>query len=302
MTLTAAILLIISAAAHAGWNLLGKRERPTLDFMLAANTFGFLLLIPAVIAFWDAQAFFSPWIWFLIVTTGLCQAVYYTGLAGAYRNGDLSIAYPLARSSPVILVAVATALLGLGKPLGPQVILGILVVVAGSFILPMHSFSDFRLKNYFNLTSLLALTAALGTTGYSIIDSEALRVLRLSASQQVAGAALTIVYAFWEGLLSSVWLALFVLARQAKSQEVNRLECGSILRAALVGLGLCVGYVLVLIAMGYVTNVSYVVAFRQLSIPLGALLGVLVLKEPRPPTRFVGVVVIFAGLALVGTG
>jgi uncharacterized membrane protein len=51
-----------------------------------------------------------------------------------------------------------------------------------------------------------------------------------------------------------------------------------------------------------VTNVSYVVAFRQLSIPLGAFVGVFVLKEPRYRPKLVGVLVMFAGLVLVGAG
>ena len=41
--------------------------------------------------------------------------------------------------------------------------------------------------------------------------------------------------------------------------------------------------------MGYVENVSYVVAFRQTSILFGTLLGILVLKEPRYKPRLVGI-------------
>ena len=54
--------------------------------------------------------------------------------------------------------------------------------------------------------------------------------------------------------------------------------------------------------MGFVTNVSYVVAFRQISIPLGALVGVFALKEPRYRPKFAGVLIMFAGLILVGIG
>jgi uncharacterized membrane protein len=54
--------------------------------------------------------------------------------------------------------------------------------------------------------------------------------------------------------------------------------------------------------MNYVTNVSYVAAFRQLSIPLGALFGMLLLNEPRYVPKITGVVIIFLGLTLVGVG
>jgi hypothetical protein len=39
-------------------------------------------------------------------------------------------------------------------------------------------------------------------------------------------------------------------------------------------------YSLVLIAMSFAKNISYVVAFRQLGIPIGAILGMVILKEP----------------------
>jgi uncharacterized membrane protein len=53
--------------------------------------------------------------------------------------------------------------------------------------------------------------------------------------------------------------------------------------------------------MNYVTNVSYVAAFRQLSIPLGALFGMGLLKEPRYVPKMIAVVIIFIGLMIVGT-
>jgi len=52
--------------------------------------------------------------------------------------------------------------------------------------------------------------------------------------------------------------------------------------------------------MNYLTNVSYVATFRQLSIALSALLGMALLKEPRYNPRIIGVVMIFLGLVVVG--
>lgn len=61
-------------------------------------------------------------------------------------------------------------------------------------------------------------------------------------------------------------------------------------------------YTLVLVAMGLAGNVSYAVALRQLSILFGAILGILVLREPCPLPKLVGVAILLAGLILVGTG
>ena len=72
--------------------------------------------------------------------------------------------------------------------------------------------------------------------------------------------------------------------------------------AAFMGFGIYLTYSLVLISMAFVTNVSYVVAFRQLSIPLGVVLSLWLLKEPVYVPKLVAVVVMFIGLILVGTG
>jgi len=51
--------------------------------------------------------------------------------------------------------------------------------------------------------------------------------------------------------------------------------------------------------MTYASNVSYIAAFRQLSIPLGALLGILVQKEPSYAVKLASIGIIFAGLILI---
>ena len=61
-------------------------------------------------------------------------------------------------------------------------------------------------------------------------------------------------------------------------------------------------YLLVLVAMGYVTNVSYIQAFRQLSLPIGLLLGILILKERATFQKIAGMILILTGLSLVALG
>ena len=64
--------------------------------------------------------------------------------------------------------------------------------------------------------------------------------------------------------------------------------------------GICASgtYVLVLIAMNYVTNVSYVQVCRQLGLPIGMAAGILVLKERSTPVKWVGVALILIGFAV----
>ncbi len=72
--------------------------------------------------------------------------------------------------------------------------------------------------------------------------------------------------------------------------------------AILTGFGIYGTYALVLISMAFVKNVSYVVAFRQLSIPLGAGLGIMGMGESSCRPKIVGVGIMFIGLILVGSG
>jgi drug/metabolite transporter (DMT)-like permease len=145
------------------------------------------------------------------------------------------------------------------------------------------------------------VAAACATTGYSLIDSEALRLLRQSAAPGFGAPAVTAVYALLEGLVTSAWLSLWVLALPAERRAL-RMGWRPLGRAAITGAGIYLAYTLVLVSMGFVTNVSYVVAFRQLSIPLGAIWGMTLLGEPRPLPRLAGIAVIFGGLVLVGIG
>ena len=57
-------------------------------------------------------------------------------------------------------------------------------------------------------------------------------------------------------------------------------------------------YILVLMAMNYVTNVSYVQAFRQLGLVVGMLEGIFILKERCTLTKVTGIVLIVSGLVL----
>jgi drug/metabolite transporter (DMT)-like permease len=302
MSSLAIALLLLSAVLHATWNFLGKRQDPTASFMLAANTLGTLALAPLLILFWDSLGAFSAPVWGLIVLTGLAQAVYYVGLAGAYRAGDLSLAYPLVRAVPVLLVTLLTLLLEQGNPPSQQAVAGMVLIVAGCLILPLHHFGQLNVRSYASLAVLLALVAALGTVGYSILDDRALRLLRAGDGLTAGNLAVTLVYAIIAGISASLWLGAFVALRRQDRRQARALTRADLRQAFLVGLFIFVGYALVLVALALVPNVGYAVAFRQLSIPLGAVLAIVLLKEPAYRPRLLGVGMVFVGLVLVATG
>ncbi len=303
MSLIAIILLIVSAVTHAGWNLLTKRQQqPSAAFFLVANMVGFVALIPLLIIHRNNLLQFPPEVWALLVITGFFMSVYYCSLAGAYKAGDMSIAYPLARSSPVIVVTVVMLVLRRTDQISIQCILGIVLVVGGCFLIPMQRFADIRLRNYLNATCMLALVAAFGTAGYSMVDDEALRQLRTAFGDRLNTVSITLIYASLEALSSSLWLAILVGSRHAERLNFRQVMRASKRTAILVGIGIYGTYALVLISMAFVKNISYVVAFRQLSIPLGVGLGIMIMGESPYRPKIIGVGIMFIGLILVGIG
>jgi drug/metabolite transporter (DMT)-like permease len=302
MTPLAIGLITVSAFSHAFWNFLGKRREPSLAFFLFANTTAALALSPLLIIFRDALPKFPPTVWLMLLVTGLFQTIYFSGLAGAYKRGDMSLAYPLARAVPVVLVALISLLLGRGDQIGRLGIGGMLLVSAGCLLLPLPRFARFRPRDYLTAAGLMALVAAVGTTGYTLIDDEALRRLRDSADLGLSTVQITMLFITLEAASISLVQGVSVMTRRDERRALGRIWRQYRAYAAVTGLIILGTYSLVLLAMAFVDDVSYVAAFRQLSIPIGAVLGMTLQREPRYRPKIVGIVTVFVGLLMVGLG
>ena len=101
-----------------------------------------------------------------------------------------------------------------------------------------------------------------------------------------------------QGLFTCLWLLLYVLVSRPKRDALKGILRSSIRPAILTGLGIYLAYTLVLAAYTHVTDPSYVAAFRQLSIPVGVVLGLTLLSERRSGPKLVGAVMIFAGVVI----
>ena len=89
MTTIAAVLLILSAFTHAGWNFISKKEHPTQAFYLVANTIGVICVLPFLFYYARFLHCVPPSVWFIVVLSGFFLASYMGALAGAYRAGDI---------------------------------------------------------------------------------------------------------------------------------------------------------------------------------------------------------------------
>jgi len=298
MTPIAGVLLLLSAITHAGWNFLSKRDHPTLAFYLVANTIGVVCILPILFIYGSAIPLVPASVWHCINISGLFLAAYMAALAVAYRKGEISIAYPIARSLPVVFVTAATVFLGLGKTVSIGFIIGVILIVIGCILLPLKNLHAFKARNFGSLSSIFALGAAVFIAGYTIVDHEALARLRNLEGTPFTPLDATLLYMVLEAISCSIWKGIFVFTSSKERRAVKEVLTCFKRSAAITGIGIYLTYALVLLSMNYVTNVSYVAAFRQLSIPLGALFGMIFLKETCPFPKMAGLVCIFAGLIL----
>lgn len=301
MTPFAIFLIVTSAILHAGWNLVSKRQNPSLAFFFVTAVSGAAIVSPLLIRYRQSLAFIPGTLWWVIIATGVAQAIYFSGLAGAYRRGDMSVAYPLARALPVLFVALVTILLGKRAELTNLGLVGMGLIAVGCIILPMRHFDRWRLTQYANVVCLMALVAAIGTTGYTLIDDFILRELRGVMDGRLSTSDVTLMFVALQTGSTALMIGLATLLCKERQQLATMLHNRPLLfKGLLTGIIIMAAYGLVLASMAYVTNVSYVAAFRQLSIPLGAILGLTLQNEPRYTPKLIGIMVVFVGLLLVG--
>ena len=295
----AILLLLVSAVMHAGWNAFGKHRVPTMAFFLIASTGGALLLSPVLVLFPAVLRSMGARDLLLVAGAGFFEAIYLSSLAAAYRAGELSIAYPVARATPAVFVAILSVSLGLN----PEAITvgywpGAALIVAGSLLIPLRSLTAFTLSAYAHPGFIFALCAAAGTTAYSIIDDAALDRLR-AMNPEIAPAVVTLVYASLQAATTACWLSLAVTLSRVRREALLSIVREGLLTPVLTGGWITLTYALVLLAMAYAEDVSYIVAFRQISIPIGVWMGIVLLREPVGNAKVVGTVTLVIGVLLV---
>jgi len=279
-------LVLASAVSHGLWNYLAKEGKDKESFMLLLNLTSLPLLIPVFLLILPDIYLPLEIVPYLLVS-GLAETVYFLGLGKAYESGDLSIVYPVARSSPVF-VTIAAAIF-LGETISLTGLLGIMVIFIGVYILHLKGITRedlvAPLRYLMSGSSKYAIIAALGTTVYSITDKLGVTTVD------------PLLYSFWLGFSVTGMMTIVTLRR--KGFKAIRDEFSSPLKVSFAGLLMRGGYMLVLYAMS-IAPVSYILALRQISVVLGALMGVAFLGESYGRVRIMGSLVIFIGVFILG--
>ena len=295
MTLPAFWLILLSIFLHVGWNLISKKSQPTAAFYLLTSVTSFLLYFPCVFFAGIDWGALGAKFWCFVLLSIASEILYFIGLFKTYRSADISLAYPMVRALPVLLVAGVTALFGIGKPLNGTAVAGIFIVFAGCLLMPLQKFSQFSWRNYMTPVLGYMILAACGTTGYTIFDG--LLIPRILAQTKGPHLAATGAFISLLELGITTGLSLYVFTLKSERESLKQLLFRS-WTPHICGICSSSAYILVVLAMPLVSNVSYVQAFRQMSLPLGVAAGIFILKEKCPPVRLAGVGAIVAGLVI----
>lgn len=307
MTPVAILLVVLSSLVHAGWNVLSKRSSADGAFYSVAAMAGFIAMVPLVVLWRETFFSMTPKVWLYLVPTGLFQAIYFVGLAGAYRTGEMSVAYPVARAVPVLLVPLVAILVGTGEIPGATAVIGMVFVAAGLVSVGGTRSSASWTSDGAGIPRWVpfAVLAGIGTTGYSVVDDAALDAFRTAmAATALSDGALSVemplIYSGFQALATVASLSLFGIIQHGLKAFTDSLRTIRVRSAAAAGVAIIIAYGLVLLAYGFAGNVGYVVAFRQLSLPIGTVLAVVLLKERVTAPRLLGTALIVVGLVMVG--
>jgi drug/metabolite transporter (DMT)-like permease len=282
VTVTAFALVAAAAALHAVWNALAKRGRDPLLFLWCSFTIPSVLLAPVVVvAGIRGELPLAGWP-FAVATMGI-HAVYFLALGNAYRHGDFSLAYPLARGLGVGLVPLV-AWLALEEQLRWPGLAGIAMVVAGLVLVSRTAGRTASLSGRRKAVPW-ALLVGLTIGAYSVVDKVGV------------GHIHPLPYVALLGLGSMTLLAPVVLRSRARLATEWRSNRKAILLAA--GFNLT-AYLLVLFAF-QLAKTGYVVATRELSIVLSVVIGGLWLGEKQMLPRLAGSCAIILGVVLITT-
>ncbi len=267
LPVTAAVLG--AALLHAGWNALLKgssdKQLDTVAISVGAGIVGlavsFFLPLPAP----------ESWPW--LAGSASVHILYFLFLAGAYRWGELSYAYPIMRGGGPMVVALTSALF-FGESLAPGPALGAVLVCSG-IVAFASGHADRR-------ATLFALGNAVVIGAYTIIDAKGAR----ASGSPVA-------YAMWFFVANAV--AIYAYAGLRRGAEVPRYLLRYWPRMAIGALLTAGSYGIVLWAMT-VAPVAIVAVLRETSVLFAAALGAIVFKEKFTRRRLVATGAVLCGL------
>jgi len=266
-------LVLFATIMHAVWNGMVKAH-PDKVVAVSSIVFGHVPLSIIAIFLLPVP---SPDCIPYIIASAIVHQSYHWYLISAYRIGDLTKVYPIARGFGP-LVATIISILILGLFLNSLIIFSILLICIGLMILGLF---DKENKNFKVLQLSLFTGFFIGL--YSLIDGYGAR-LSLSA----------IVYMSWSFILSSL---LFPVVLRIKKQK-NIIQ--NVVKKAkkIFWIGGSLSYIIYVIVVWAFTKapIPMVAALRETSIFFSILIGYYFLQEKITLTKVISIILIVIGV------
>ena len=284
----AILLVLLSAAMHALRNFLNKKATDKQAFVWWYEVFGLIFFTPLFLFTLLHEGTNTHISIAFIFLSGFVHFIYWYFLSKALEKGDLSLIYPIMRSSPALVLIFSITILG--EDVSALGVTGILLVAIGVYTINMESLALFELFRPFrSMTRDRAIRFAFLTlfsvACYTLVD-------KIAVSQMHP-----VIFAYIYPWISLSLFSGYIF--KAKSSDVLKKEWalhkGSILVCGVLSI---FGYFLILQAFT-MERMSYVVGLRQLSIVFAVLLGGHLLKEKNKKIRIASSIIIFLGAYLI---
>lgn len=274
---TVVLAVLFAAVLHATWNALthSAKDRVAAITLIGVAAAG-CAAVGAIFAPTPAPAS-----WPFIGVSILLETVYSYGLVLAYRLGEFSSMYPLARgTSPLVVALVGTVFIG--QPMSGVELVGVLTVSGGLLALAFADGLPAR-------SDLPAIWAAVGTgcviASYTIVDGIGVR-----KSGSVIG------YASWIFLPQGILIVLIALAIRRRSLLAGLKPNWR--RGLTGGLVSISAYSIVLWAQTKGT-LAGIATLRETSILIGSVIGTVVFHERYGRTRLIASAGVVTGILLI---
>ena len=290
VTLFALGLVLISGFLHAAWNLLARRASgdasgPAFVWLYSALSTVIFAPLAAVVFIGGERV--GPVGLLFVFGTGALHIGYFLSLQKGYQVGDLSVVYPLARGTGPLLASGAAILL-LGERAGPVAWVGILLIVAGVFLLAWEPDVGRRSPGERRLGVIFGVLTGAFIAAYTLWDKYAVGDLSLSP-----------VLYYWGFLLVQTAVLLPVALR--RREEIR--GAWQARRPETLGVAVLspVAYLLVLTALVF-APVSRVAPAREIGILIGTLLGGGLLAEGGLGRRLLASFCMVLGIVALAVG
>jgi drug/metabolite transporter (DMT)-like permease len=168
VVLPAVLLSLVAAAMHGTWNVLVKTSADPLTTFYKATISGAVIFsVPTLIACAVVRPAIHPAFIGYVVVSAALEVAYMWLLSAAYRRGEVSVVYPIARgSAPLLAVVIGIGVLG--ERLSTPQAIGVGLLLAGILAVTLPQTSG--------KATVLALLTGVAIACYTAVDRVGVRL------------------------------------------------------------------------------------------------------------------------------